>query len=203
MLRKLWNAANDESSVEAVVLELRDAPAHNLAYVQELRDAVDYLRSRGKRVVCHLDDAKGAALYMCSAADRVLIHPAGGIRFAGMSTTHFYFKGLLDKLGIKADFVRIGDHKSAPESFMREGPTDVARADSQALLDAINRQLVRGIAAGPPPVSGRTKSRGASRKGPFVSSEAKQAGFVDQFAYSDQIEDEVRKVARTQCVGGG
>ncbi len=192
LLRKLWNAADDESSVEAVVLELRDAPARNLAYVQELRDAVDYLRSRGKRVVCHLDDAKGAALYLCSAADRVLIHPAGGIRFAGMSTTHFYFKGLLDKLGIKADFVRIGDHKSAPESFMREGPTDVAKADTQALLDAINRQLVRGIAEGRHLSQADVSTRIA--QGPFVSSEAKQAGFVDQYAYSDQIEDEVSKL---------
>jgi protease IV len=192
LLRKLWNVANDESSIDAVILELRDAPARNLAYAQELRDAIGYLKSRGKRVVCHMDDAKGAALYLCSSADRVLIHPAGGIRFAGMSTTHFYFKGLLDKLGIKADFVRIGDHKSAPESFMREGPTDVARADTQALLEAINQQLVRGIAEG-------RRLRGADvsariAQGPFVSSEAKQAGFVDQYAYSDQIEDEVSKL---------
>jgi len=192
LLRKLWSIADHESSVDAVVLELRDVPARNLAYAQELRDAVEYLRARGKRVVCHLDDAKGAALYLCSAADRVLIHPAGGVRFAGMSTTHFYFKGLLDKLGIKADFVRIGDHKSAPESFMREGPTDVARADTQALLNAINQQLVSGIAQSrrlsPADVSARIA------QGPFVSSEAKQAGFVDQYAYSDQIEDEVSKL---------
>ena len=192
LLRKLWSVADHESAVGAVVLELRDAPARNMAYAQELRDAIEHLKSRGKRVVCHLDDAKGAALYLCSAADRVLIHPAGGLRFAGMSTTHFYFKNLLDKLGIKADFVRIGDHKSAPESFMREGPTDVARADTQALLDAINSQLVRGIA------EGRHLSQADVIKqiaqGPFVSSEAKQAGFVDQYAYSDQIEEEVGKL---------
>jgi protease-4 len=109
-----------------------------------------------------------------------------------MSTTHFYFKGLLDKLGIKADFVRIGDHKSAPESFMREGPTDVARADSQALLNALNAQLVHGIAAGRHLQTSDVESRIAN--GPFVSSEAKQVGFIDQFAYSDQIEDEVSKL---------
>ena len=192
LLRKLWSVADTESSVDAVVLELRDAPAHNLAYAQELRDAIEHLKAQGKRVVCHLDDAKGAALYLCSSADRVLIHPAGGLRFAGMSTTHFYFKGLLDKLGIKADFVRIGDHKSAPESFMREGPTDVARTDTQALLDAINQQLVRGIAQGRHLSQADVATQ--ITHGPFVSSEAKAAGFVDQFAYSDQIEDEVAKL---------
>jgi protease-4 len=192
LLRKLWNIAEQEDSVEAVVLELRDAPARNLAYVQELRDAVDNLKAHGKRVLCHFDDAKGGALYLCSNADRILVHPAGGVRFAGLSSTHFYFKGLLDKLGIRADFVRIGDHKSAPESFMREGPTEVARDDAQHLLEAVNRQIVAGIA------QGRRLSvpqvNEAIAKGPFVSSEARAVGFVDQYAYSDQIEEQVTQV---------
>jgi protease-4 len=192
LLRKLWNVADYESNVDAVILELRDAPASSMAHAQELRDAVEHLKSQGKRVLCHLDDAKGAALYLCSSADRVLIHPAGGLRFAGMSTTHFYFKGLLDKLGVRADFVRIGDHKSAPESFTREGPTDVARADTQALLDAINQQLIQGVAQGRRLAPAEVAKQIAG--GPFVASEAKVAGFVDQFAYSDQIEDEVTKL---------
>jgi protease-4 len=192
LLRKLWSVAEHEPSVDAVVLELRDVPARSMAYAQELRDAIEHLRAQGKRVVCHLDDAKSAALYLCSSADRVLIHPAGGLRVAGMSTTHFYFKGLLDKLGIKADFVRIGDHKSAPESFMREGPTDVARKDTQALLDAVNQQFIRGIAQGRHLPEAQVATQIA--RGPFVSSEAKQAGLVDQFAYSDQIEEEVAKL---------
>jgi len=192
LLRRLWNVAVHEPGVDAVVFELRDAPARNLAYAQELRDAIDYLKAHGKRVMCHMDDARGTALYTCANADRILIHPAGGLRFAGMSTTHFYFKGLLDKLGIKADFVRIGDHKSAPESFMREGPTDIARADTQALLNALNSQVVHGIAAGRRLQEADVTER--IKKGPFVSSEAKLAGFVDQFAYSDQIEDELDKL---------
>ncbi len=192
LLRKLWAIADREDSVDAVVLELRDVPARSLAYAQELRDAIQNLKEHGKRVLCHLDDAKGTALYVCSQADRILIHPAGGIRFSGLSTTHFYFKGLLDKLGIKADFVRIGDHKSAPESFMREGPTDVARKDSQQLLEAINQQVVTGIAAGRHLPAPQVAERIA--QGPFVSSEAKVAGFIDQFAYSDQVEEEVAKV---------
>lgn len=192
LLRKLWAIAEQEDSVDAVVLELRDTPARNLAYAQELRDAVEYLKAHGKRVLCHLDDAKGAALYLCSSADRILIHPAGGIRFSGLSTTHFYFKNLLDKLGIRADFVRIGDHKSAPESLMREGPTEIARSDAQHMLEALNHQVVAGIAQGRHLTPAQTTA--AIGKGPFVSSEAKAAGLVDQFAYSDQIEEQVQQL---------
>jgi protease-4 len=51
---------------------------------------------------------------------------------------------------------------------------------------------VRGIAAGRRLQTSDVEARIA--KGPFVSSEAKQVGFIDQFAYSDQIEEEVSKL---------
>src|SRR6185503_20007961 len=67
LLRRLWDIADHEPSVAAVVLEVRTAPGESLAHVQELRDALWYLRSHGNRVLCHLEDADGASLYLCSA----------------------------------------------------------------------------------------------------------------------------------------
>ena len=62
-----------------------------------------YLRRMGKRVLCHLEDADGSALYFCSVANKIYLNPGGGIRFAGLRTRYFYYKGLMDKLGIRAD----------------------------------------------------------------------------------------------------
>jgi protease-4 len=192
MLRTLWSIAEEEPSIDAVVFELRTAPADSLARAQELRDAIGYLRRSGKRVLCHLEDADGTSLYLCSAADRILINPAGGLRFAGLRTRHLYFKGLLDKLGIHAEFVRIGEHKSAPEGFVREGSTDVSRADQIDLLQQHERQFVEGIAAGRQLPTTTLRERFA--RGPFIASEARQAGLVDGYAYDDQLEDEVSKL---------
>lgn len=192
LLRKLWSLADDESQVQAVVLELRDAPAGSLAHAQELADAVYYLREKGKKVLCHLEDASGGAIYVCAGAHRILINPAGGVRFAGLSTSYFYFKDLLDKLGIRADFVRIGEHKSAPESFVRSESTSVSRADKIDLLGQFEREMTWGIA------SGRKLEPEALRRsiatGPFVSVEAKRAGLVDGYAFDDMLEDEVKKL---------
>ena len=188
LLRKLWDIADSEPTVSAVVLELRTAPADSMAHVQELRDAVFHLRQAGKRVLCSLEDADGASLYLCSAADRILLNPAGGIRFAGLKSRYMYFAGLLEKLGIKADFVRIGDHKSAPESFMRDGSTEVSRADKIDLLQQIERNFTVDVAAGRH--LDATELRARIAKGPFVASEAKFAGLVDGFAFDDQLEDE-------------
>ena len=192
LLRKLWEIADSEPTVSAVVLELRTAPADSMAHVQELRDALFHLRQAGKRVMCHLEDADGSSLYLCSAADRILLNPAGGIRFAGLKSRYMYFGGLLEKLGIRADFVRIGAHKSAPEQFMRDGSSDVSRADKIDLLQQIERNFTIGVATGRH--IDATDLRARIARGPFVASEAKFAGLVDGFAFDDQLEDETSKL---------
>ncbi len=192
LLRRLWSIADEEPRVAEVILELRTKPADSFAHVAELRDAIWYLRQRGKKVLCHLEDADGPSLYTCAAANRIIINPAGGIRFAGLKTRYFYIKSLLDKLGIRADFVRIGAHKSAPEMFTRDGSSDVARADKIDLLQQFERHFVQGVAVG------RKLSPEVVRKriatGPFIASEAKAAGFIDAYAFDDEIETEAGKL---------
>jgi protease-4 len=192
LLRKLWDIADNEPNVAALVLELRTAPADSMAHTQELRDALFHLRQAGKRVLCHLEDGDGSSLYLCSAADRILLNPAGGIRFAGLKSRYMYFAGLLEKLGIRADFVRIGAHKSAPESFMRDGSTEVSRADKIDLLQQVERNFTIGVASGRK--IDATELRARIAKGPFVAAEAKFAGLVDGFAFDDQLEDETEKL---------
>src|SRR5882724_2531859 len=188
LLRHLWQIAEEEPSIAAVVFELRTAPADSMAHVQELRDAIYMLRQAGKKVLCHLEDADGASLYLCSAADRILINPAGGIRFAGLRARYFYYAGLLDKLGVKADFVRIGAHKSAPEAFTRTGSTEVARDDKIDLLQQHEKHLTLGIAHGRKLSPEAVRERIA--KGPFVAVEAKTAGLVDGYAFDDELESQ-------------
>jgi protease-4 len=192
LLRRLWSIADDEPHAVEVVLEVRTAPAGSFAHVAELRDAIWYLRQRGKKVLCHLEDADGASLYTCAAANRIIINPAGGIRFAGLKTRYFYIKSLLDKLGIRADFVRIGAHKSAPEMFTREDSSEVAKADKIDLLQQFERHFVQGVAVGRHMKPEALRERIA--KGPFIANEAKAAGLVDGYAFDDQIEAEAGKL---------
>lgn len=192
MLRRLWSIAEQEPAVDAVVFELHAAPAEGTARAQELRDAINHLRANGKKVLCQIDEAGGSAMYVCSGADRILMHPAGGVHVMGFSSTHFYVKGLLDKLGVRADIVRIGEHKSAPEMFTREGPTDIARADRIELMHSIESQWLRAVGEGRHLASAEVAARIA--KGPFLSSEAVQANLVDDYAYTDEIGDRLGRL---------
>src|SRR5262249_9012055 len=72
LLREIWSL-EDEEMLDGLVLELRARPADSLAHAEELRDAIIDLRKHGKRVLCHLEDAEAVDLFVCSAADRILL----------------------------------------------------------------------------------------------------------------------------------
>ncbi len=184
LLRTLWRLADDDQ-VAGVLLELRAKPADSLAHAEELVDALRLLKTQGKKVLCHLEDAGARALYVCSEADRVAINPAGGIRFAGLSTRYLFFGGLLKKLGVRADFVRIGAHKLAPEQ-LNEGPSEIGRADRRALLKAVETVYLDQVSRGR--ALGVETARRNIAKGPFIAPEARDAGLVDALVYEDEIE---------------
>ena len=86
----------------AVTLVLRAEPASSFAHAEELADAIRVLRAHGKKVLCSWEDAGPRALYVCANADRIVVNPAGGVRYAGLKSQYIYLKGLLDKLGVQA-----------------------------------------------------------------------------------------------------
>jgi protease-4 len=184
LLRRLWRLARDPETA-GVLFVLHDEPAGTFAHAEELGDAIRTLRANGKKVMCHLEDAGGRSLYACSQADRIAIDPAGGLRFSGLSSRYFYLGGTLDKLHVKADFVRIGAHKTAAEQLTLESGSDVAKADHQALVDRLSELWLHDVGGGrkiPKGVLSRTIA-----KGPFLAREALAAGLVDQLVYPDEI----------------
>ncbi len=184
LLRRLWRASeNDE--IDGVLLVMKDEPASTLAHAEELADAITLVRSKGKKVACHLEDAGGKSLFACSAADRIGMNPAGGLRFAGLSSRYFYFGGALRELGVNADFVRIGKNKSAAEQFTLAGPTDVAKENHQDLVDQYESVFLRDVSAGRK--MSRDKLKATLAKGPFIAKEAREAGLVDTLVYPDEI----------------
>lgn len=185
LLRNLWKIAEDKE-IPAVTMVIRSEPATSYAHAEELADAFRVLKAHGKKVICSFEDAGPKALYACASADRIVVNPAGGIRYSGLKTQHMYLAGLLKKIGVKAEFVRIGAHKGAPEQFTNEHASDVIKADQEDLLRqheavfARNMELYRHIPA--------DQFRQISAKGPFVASEARDFKLVDGYAFDDELE---------------
>ncbi len=167
-LQFLERAVSDPQ-ITGVVLLPEDTGA-GLAISQELRLMVTALKQAGKPTYCYLSEASGSEYYLCAAGRRTAIDPAGVVRLMGVGGESLYFGELLHKLGLRADFVRIGRYKSAPEQYTNDASSEPTREVRKSLLDGAYRRLVSDLAQD----LGRDEARvrAAIDRGPFLAQEA-------------------------------
>lgn len=192
--RRLERALHDDR-VHGVLLRPRGSGI-GLAYAQELRLLIDQLREAGKPVVCHLDDASGAEWYLCAGADRVLVDPAGGVRLAGLSSELFHLGDLLRNVGVRADFVRIGEWKSAIEQYHDRRMSAPARRQRVAIQDGAFARLAFDGARDRETTPAALEA--VIDAGPHLPEEALERGLVDGFADENDMDEELR-----DAFGGG
>jgi protease IV len=158
--------------------------------VQEIRDAVLDFRRSGKPAIAFLESADDRAYYLASACDRVFLMPSSQLDLNGLASYELFLRGTFDKIGMQPDFVRIGDYKTAPNTYTERTFTPAHREVSEALNRDMFIQLVRGIAEG----RNKTESEVAALidQGPFLAEHALQAGLVDGLAYLDELEEKAQ-----------
>lgn len=142
---QLLDRALHDPAIAGVLLRPRGSGV-GLALAQELRLQLATLRRAGKFTGCHLEDATGSEYYMCAGAEQRWADPAGSIRLMGQSSQVMLFGDALKKIHVRAEFLRIGDQKSAPEQFTRKVMSDPARAQAKELLDDAYARMVGDLA---------------------------------------------------------
>ena len=77
-----------------------------MAQAQELRDTIADIRKAGKRVFVYADAYDTAAYIAASGSKDICIMPGGEIMIPGVGMEAMFARGLLDKVGVKADYVQ-------------------------------------------------------------------------------------------------
>ncbi len=182
-------ALERDEEVAAVIVAFG---ADDLGWAQaaELRTAIASLRARGKQVWAWLPTGRTKAYSVAAAADRVFTAPAGGVMLTGLDGELIFLGDLLQKLGVRAQFVGIGDYKTAPEQFTRSGPSPANEQMTTSLLDDLYQTVVGHIAQGRhlKPEQVRT----LIDQGPYTAREAEAAGLVDGVMHYDEFEQVAR-----------
>jgi protease-4 len=184
-LRALEHASTDPN-VEAVLLRIEDVDL-GWAKSEELRHKLEELQDRGTKVIAYVEGGGDQEYMMASAADVIYMAPNTQLYLDGLASYEMFFKGTLDKLGVKADLEHIGEYKSAAEPFTQREASDAAREASNALLDETFRDLRSAIAD-----SRGLDSAAVMRiidNGPYTSRQAQAAGLVDSLIYPDELEE--------------
>lgn len=144
--RSLEKAATD-ATVKAVVLDA-DGAEVDFSQVQEIRKRLLAIREAGKDVWMYSEHLTNRTALLGSAANHFALMPEADCEFHGIHSESMYFKGLLDKIGVQADVIHIGDFKSFGENFYRTGPSDYALKQEEKLIDSIFGQIVKEVAEG-------------------------------------------------------
>src|SRR5229473_2963329 len=159
---------------------------------EELRSGIEELRASGKKVVFYLDAAGDLDYSVASAADRVYAAPQAVLAVNGFSATALFAGAGLDKLGVKAEFVRVGAYKTAPDIFTRRDMSGEQREVVNAILDDVYGRYVRQVTQARH--LDEEKFRRLLDRGLQTPQEAQAQGLVDGLVYPDQLEEEVAKL---------
>ena len=160
------------------------------ALLEELRAALAEFRASGKFVVSYNENYSQAQYYLASVADRIYIQPEGGLSLYGLSSNTMFFKGLFDKLDLRAEVFRptACRYKSAVEPFILDGMSPANREQMQALVDSMWGTISSEVCASRG-IDSLDMRRMTDNLEVSLASEALAHGFVDGILYEDQMED--------------
>ncbi|HWX18351.1 MAG TPA: signal peptide peptidase SppA [Candidatus Binatia bacterium] len=175
LVARLGKAA-DDSAVKAVVL-LPESMPFGAAQVEELRAGMALVRGHGKDVYVHADSLVLGQYVLACGASRISVVPTGPVLIPGLHGSSLHVRGLLDKIGVKPDFITEGAYKSAAELFMREQPSPEADEMMNWLMDSWYASFKEQIAQGRKVDAGKVE--GWLDSGVFTAEQAKTAGLID------------------------
>ncbi|HQT92339.1 MAG TPA: S49 family peptidase, partial [Candidatus Kryptobacter bacterium] len=141
----------DDQSIKALILKIYPYSTSETFFAlsgetQELADAVEYVRSKGKKVYAYLADDSGVnELYLASAADKIFMPPTAFISGYGIDFDLIRLKGLFDKLHIAWNAQTAGKYKSTFHTIYTDSATPDQAKLIQGLVDNIYSQMLRQI----------------------------------------------------------
>jgi protease-4 len=159
---------------------------------EEIGRLLARLRSDGLSIVCHAHGLHNSTLWLVArGCDRLWLSPAGEMDTAGIASQMVYLKGALDKLDVSADFLHMGNYKSAAEPLTSEGPSEASREAMKELLGSMRSTWLEGL----------NKERkdahlgSFAEHGPYSPRESLERGVVDALGYESDALLEAKKRA--------
>jgi protease-4 len=184
------DSAGKDKDVAAVWIKLEGLSVGR-GKINELRAAVARLRKANKPVYGELVTAEAGEYLVASACDEVFMPESGTLIISGVRAEMMFYKGLLDKIGVEFDALKMGKYKGALEPFTRREMSQPLRESLEALVDDFYNEMIAAMAADRHMSDVVVKS--LMDHGLFTAEGAKNAGLIDQVLYADQFEQRLQK----------
>ena len=191
VIRALREAKTDDN-IECVYISV-SSPKAGFATMSEIRDAlIDFKKSK-KKIIAYSEVYTQGAYYLASVADKVYLNPEGALEFKGLKSETMFFKGALDKLGIEAQIIRVGNYKSAVEPFFTDKMSDKNREQVTVYLNGLYGTFLEGISKSRN-ISITTLHQIADEYKIQQPNDAVAYKMVDGLKYKDEVIDELKSI---------
>lgn len=142
----IYRAAHDQR-IRGLYITCNGAVG-GVSSMQELNEAIKYFKSQpDKWVIAYADNYAQGEYLATSGAGEMWLNPVGSADIHGLSATTVFYTGLLEKLGIKMQVLRVGTFKSAVEPFMLKEPSEASRMQQKSYMTSIWNSVRNEIAA--------------------------------------------------------
>ena len=188
-VRNLFEHLLRDPSAGLVVLDFSGYKG-NMAISEEINRYVKKIKARGGLVIAYMDDVRPSDLMAAASVDRIVVEPSAHFTWLGIGGGIVFYKGLLDKLGVKVEFLRHGAYKSAVEPYMEDSLSVNARSNMESLYKDL-WEILRMRVAERMKTGSSTESLkmldSLAQKPVITAIGAKKAGLVDTLLYIDQV----------------
>lgn len=190
-IREAIALAAKDDNIKGIYLKSQD-PGAGWASLEEIRNGLLEFRKSKKFIYTYGEYYSEKGYYLASLADKIYLNPAGLMEWNGLSAEYEFYKGTFDKLDIKPLIFRVGEFKSAVETFSRKDMSEASKQQSIELLNALYGNYIDNV----------SKSRGipaAELRGLADSlavtnpASALKYGLVTHTGYSDELESAIRR----------
>ena len=153
---------------------------------EELRKALANFAAK-KPVYAWLENAANKEYYIASIAESIEMPPGATLELNGLKAESIFIKDLFQKIGIQADFVAIGDYKSAPDMFLRDSPSEFDQRQIKAILASISNHMKSTI------IKDRnlaeSEIEALLNHGLYTANSAKEKKLIDRVSYYSDFKE--------------
>jgi len=130
-------SAADDDRISSLYLDIDGLERAGLAKLKEIAAAIDVFRATGKPVIAYGGYYEQGQYYLAAHADEIYLDPMGAVVVDGFANYGTFVKDALDKLSIDVNIFRVGQYKSAVETFSRNDMSPAEREESLVWLNTV------------------------------------------------------------------
>ena len=130
------NKAAEDENIKGIYLNVENVGI-SFNKAEKVRNILEEFKKK-KPIYSYADLQTKGAYFISSVADFMAISPPGFISVSGFGISEFFYKNMLDELGININLFRVGEYKGAAETYVR---TDFSKENEEQYLNLLEYRM--------------------------------------------------------------